>query len=99
MEAVTVSALTTIAGLALITGLVLGVVSRALDWSGQTMDRFGALISILIAVVFAILATLALGIFSGVDLLQAVLNGIVAGLTASGGYDLLNGANKARTDS
>lgn len=95
METVTVDALTTVAGLAVVTGVVLFAIRKALALSADMMDRFGALFAMLIAILFAVLASLVLGLTAGTDLLQAVLNGVFAGLTASGGYDLINGATKA----
>lgn len=98
MQAVTVEALTTVAGLAIVTGVVLFALRKALNLTAELMDRFGALLSMLIAIVFAVIASLALGLVAGTDLLQAVLNGIFAGLAASGGFDVINGAHKAATD-
>lgn len=95
MEAVTVQALTTVAGLAIVTAILVGVVRKAAKLSGEAMDQWGAVLSMGIAVVLAIVASLTLGIAGGTDLFQAILNGIFGGLAASGGFDVLNGARKA----
>ncbi len=95
MEAITVQALTTVAGLALVTGLVIPVIRKVLNLSGEMMDRFGALLAILTAVVLAVVAGVVLNLVSGADIVQDILNGLVAGLAAAGGYDVVNGAAKA----
>lgn len=95
MESVTVDALTTVAGLAIVTAVVVFALRKALNLSGELMDRFGAVMAMLIAIVLAIVASLVLGLTAGIDLLQAVLNGLFAGLAASGGYDVVNGTVKA----
>lgn len=95
MEAVTVQALTTVAGLAIVTGVIVAVLRKALNLSGEAMDRWGALLSILVGIVLAILATFVLSLTAGTDLLQAALNGLFGGLAASGGFDVINGATKA----
>jgi sugar phosphate permease len=98
MEAVTVDALTTVAGLALVTGIIVYIIRKTANLSGAQMDRFGAAISMGVGIVLAILATLALGLVDGVNLMQAVLNGLFAGLAASGGFDVINGGRKAAQD-
>lgn len=95
MEAITVDALLTTAGLSTVTVILVMVLRQVLDLSGQAMDRFGAAIAIGVATVLSLLATLVFGLVSGTDLFQAVLNGIFGGLAAAGGYDVLNGARKA----
>jgi hypothetical protein len=99
MEAVTVQALTTIGGLALVTAMVVFIVRKAGNLSGQFMDRFGALMAVAIAVALALVAGVVLHFTAGTDLVQAALNGLVAGLAASGGYDVVNGTAKATSDS
>ena len=98
MENITVQMLTTVAGLALVTGMIVFVIRKAAALSADVMDSFGALLSILIAIVLAIVAGVVLGSSSGIDIVQGVLNGLVAGLAASGGYDVLNGGAKAVAD-
>lgn len=95
MEAVQVQALTTVAGLASVTVIIVFIVRRALNLTGELMDRFGALIAVVVAVVLALVADVALNLTAGTDLLQAALNGLFAGLAASGGFDVLNGVSKA----
>lgn len=95
MDTITVQALTTITGLALVTGLIVPVIRKVLALSGEVMDRFGAVLSIGVAVVLALLAGIVLGATDGVNLFQDALNGLVAGLAAAGGYDVVNGAAKA----
>lgn len=92
MEAVTVQALTTVAGLALVTGMVVFIIRSTLALTDDIMKRVGALISVGVAVLLAIVADLVLHLTTGNDLLQAALNGLVAGLAASGGYDVVRGA-------
>lgn len=95
MEAVTVQALTTVAGLAIVVAILVGVVRKAAKLSGETMDQWGAVLSMGIGVVLAIAAALTLHVEGGPDLFQAILNGIFGGLAASGGFDVVNGARKA----
>ena len=95
MEAITVQALTTVAGLAIVVGMIVFILRKALNLTSSAMNRYGALISVAVAIVLAIAAGFALNLVSGSDLLQGMLNGLAAGLLASGGYDVVNGANKA----
>jgi hypothetical protein len=98
MDAVTVSALTTVAGLALVTGIIVAVIRKAGNLSGEAMDRWGALISITVGIVLALVGSFAFDLIGRLDLLQAVLNGLFGGLAASGGFDVLNGGRKALAD-
>lgn len=95
LQPITIEALTTVAGLALVAGLVVALIQRPLNLSGAFMDRFGAVLSVVVACVLAIVADMALNVLSGSGIVQDLLNGLVAGLAASGGYDALNGAGKA----
>lgn len=98
MGQITVEMLTTVAGLALVTGMIVFVIRKAAALSGAAMDRFGALLSVAVAIVLAIVAGVVTGSTAGIDVVQGVLNGLVAGLAASGGYDVLSGGRKALID-
>lgn len=95
LDAPTVQALTTVAGLALVTGLVVILIRNAWRPTPEQSDRFLPVVSVGVGVALAIIASLVLGLTQSVDLFQAVINGLVAGLGASGGYDLINGLGKA----
>lgn len=95
LEAITIQALTTVAGLAIFVGIVVAALRKALAISGEAMDRWGALLAIFVGVITAILAGFTLGLVGRADIAQDVLNGIFGGLIASGGFDVINGARKA----
>lgn len=98
MDPVTVDALTTVAGLTIVTGIIVALIRRPLNLSGEFMDRFGAVLSVIVAIVLAIVASLVLNLIDGQNIVQDALNGLFAGLAASGGYDAINGGIKAAQD-
>ena len=75
--------LLTVAGATVVVSIIVGVVLRALNLSPESKDRFGPLIAIGIGVVVVGAAAL----YSGADIGQALLTGLLAGSAAMGLYD------------
>lgn len=77
------SDLLTITGLAVVTGIIVEVIKRAWQPTTEALSRFGPLLSLVVAVVIGIPTAL----YTGNDLVQALLTALLAGATASGLYD------------
>jgi hypothetical protein len=75
-------AIGTLAGLSTVVFLVFEVVKRALRWSPDLLDRFGALVSIGLGLLIGVPVAL----YLGSDPAQAAINGLFAGLSAMGIY-------------
>lgn len=92
----TVENLTTVAGLAGVTFVVVEIVLRAWAPSAATKDRFGPLLAVLIAVALGEIATAVLQIsgdgLAPIELLQAFITGLVAGSSSMGIHDLVDSA-------
>jgi len=86
MDAVTVQALGSIAGVAIVVLAIVQVLKPALAWPQATQDRFMPLIAVLLGVVVGLVGTAVLGGLSGVSVAQALLNGLFGGLSAVGLY-------------
>jgi hypothetical protein len=84
----TTSTILSFAGLSIITLVVTEVIIRAWKPSDETKGRFGPLLSIAVALVFAGLGALAT---VGANLLDAVLLAIMVGFSTSGIYDTIKG--------
>ena len=85
MGAPTLASLQTVAGATILTWALMYVIVRALALTADALDRFGALLAVLIGVVVTV-AAVALGVVNAAapDFGQAVVNGIFAGLAAVG---------------
>ncbi len=94
LTAPTVQALTTVAGAAVLVAVLLFVGVKAAKPSADFMDRFGPLIAVGLGVLVVLFAEFVLKTTATEDLGQGVINGIFAGLTAAGGYDVINGLTK-----
>lgn len=88
-EGLTLLQLTTVAGIASGTTLLSELLWRTAAASDAIKERFGPIVAVAIGVVLAIVASLLLG-FGGTDLAQAIVNGVVGGLTAIGIHDVLS---------
>lgn len=77
-----VSDLLTVVGNAALTMALVEVVKRTLAMPAAAVDRFGAVIALVIAIALAVAAAVVLH----ADLAQAVLTGAVAGTTSIGIY-------------
>jgi len=82
----------TLAGAAVLTGILVEVLKRALAWGAAQVDRFGPLVAVVVGVLVTVLVSLARPIPAGLDVAEAiasaVITGILAGAAASGLYDL-----------
>ena len=85
MDAPSIAALTTVAGITVVTWALMYVVVRAAAFTQATLDRFGPLLAVGIAVVVAVLAVVVGIVNPGrADFGQAIVNGLFAGLAAIG---------------
>lgn len=83
-----VGTLTTIAGVALLTGIVVGALTKFLNWSGDVKDRVAPLASLVVGVVLGLLGLgLNVGPIARQDVVVAIVTGLFGGATASGLYD------------
>lgn len=92
MEAPTVDQLITVAGASGITWLVTQIALRALAPAPATIDRWGPLLSVAVAMAVVFIGTFALGLTGSRDLVQAAITGLVAGTGAAGIHDLAKSA-------
>lgn len=93
MDDLTIAAVTTLAGAAILVSIVVEVVIRTLAWDSATQGRFGPLLAILLGVV----AVTSASAVSGADLAQGVLTGIMAGATAMGVHGLVTSTRQGTT--
>lgn len=85
LDAPTIAALTTVAGGALLTAVVVQLLLNALAMSPATQDRIGPLIAVAVGIVIVELATFT--VVDGptkADVFQGAVNGIFAGLSSMG---------------
>ena len=75
--------LLTVAGATVVVSIVVGVILRALNLSPETKSRFGPLVAIGVGVVIVGAAAL----YTGADIGQALLTGLLAGSASMGLYD------------
>ena len=87
-DPITIAALTTVTGVALATTLVDKLIWTTAAASDAVTKRFGPIVAVATGVVLAVAASLTLHI-GGSDLGQAVINGVVGGLTSAGLYDVV----------
>ena len=80
----TVADLLTLGGLAIATSLVFSLVKRMWQPDPDTLDRFGPAIAILLGLMLGGGAALS----QQADIAQAAINGVLAGLSAMGMYDI-----------
>ncbi len=88
MTDLTVAAITTLAGAALLVSILVEVVIRTAKWDEAMQGRFGPLLAIVLGVVCV---TAAAGV-TGSDIAQGVLTGVMAGATAMGIHGLVTSA-------
>lgn len=86
MNEPTVGMLATVAGVALITTIIVEVILRAAAVSGATKDRFGPLLALTVGVVLSVVG----GLATGVDPVTAFLTGILGGASAMGTHDTVD---------
>lgn len=86
-EAPSVDGLLTVGGLGFIVTIITEVIMRAWQPTDEVKGRFGPIIAIGVALVFAVLAAIS----THVDVFQAVLVAIVTGATSMGIYDTVKG--------
>ena len=92
MDAPTVDQLVTVAGASLVTWLVTQIVLRAVAPTPATIDRYGPLLSVVVAEAVVFVGTFALGLTESRDLVGAAITGLVAGTGAAGIHDLAKSA-------
>lgn len=95
MEAPTLAALGTTAGLATVTLLVVQLIWRTARPSAEAKDRFGPLVAVLVGVVLALVAVFVgganpAGAPAGSDVVNAILAGLFVGTTAMGLHDAVD---------
>lgn len=88
-DAPTVSSLVTLAGATAATLVIVEVLKRALALTAEQKSRYLPLISVVVGILIALLGTYALGLTARVDLVQALITGLFAGVAASGTFDLV----------
>lgn len=76
--------LLTVAGLSIVTTLIVKIITSAWKPTADQIDRFGPLLAVVVALVVAIPAAL----YTGADPIQAVLTALIAGSSAAGIYDV-----------
>ena len=96
MDAPEISTLTTVAGAAILTTVLMQfVILPLLNLSPATQDRFGAIIAIIAGVVIVEAATFT--VVTGPtrqDVAQGLVNGIFAGLSAIGIHSVASGVTR-----
>lgn len=93
----TLTYVTTVAGCAAVTAIIVEVIIRAAG-AGFSVDRFGPLLALGIGILVAVLATAALGIGTSQTFGQAVLTGLLAGASAMGLHDIASGTIAGGSD-
>jgi len=85
MDAPTIQALTTVAGAALLTGVLVQYIALPLlNLSPETRDRLGPIVAIVVGIIVVEVATFTVLTPTRVDVVQGAVNGIFAGLAAIG---------------
>lgn len=77
-----------IAGAAVLVGIVVEALKRALQWTPEAVARWGAIVSLLVGVIVVEVATFATGGAGTQAAAMAGLTGILAGASACGLYDV-----------
>lgn len=81
----------TLAGASILVGILVEVLKRSLAWGQAQVDRFGALVAIVIGVLVVEVLTAAQGLIDPANpwpiLASAAITGVLAGAAASGLYD------------
>lgn len=84
----------TLAGASIVVSILMGALLSALGWTkpenGETKDRFGPLLAILVGVI----AVGGFAVVQGADLVSAVLTGLLAGNGSMGVHDLVKVATE-----
>jgi hypothetical protein len=80
MDDLVISDLTAVAGLTLVTSLVVAVIKKAMAWDADFEDRFVPLLSVGVGILIGVPAAL----YVGGDPVQALLTGLLAGTAAQG---------------
>jgi len=93
----TLSLVTTVAGAAMVTAIIVEVIVRAAG-NSFSVDRFGPLLAILVGIAVTVFATATLGIGTSLTYGQAVLTGLIAGASAMGIHDVGSGTIAGNTD-
>lgn len=84
------TALTTVAGAALLTTALAEVFKRVWKPAPDQRDRFMPLIALAIGVAVVEIAMFGLGIGTRLDIVQGLITGLMAGFGSSGIYDVMN---------
>jgi len=84
LEEPTIGSLLTIGGNAVVVGIALEILKRALSLSGATVDRFAPALAVGLGVALAVGAA----VVGSSDVAAAVLTGFFSGAVASGVYSL-----------
>lgn len=87
IDTITPAMMLTVAGITVITSILVAVVLTAWKPAPDVRDRFGPLLALAIGVILAVGYALA----QSADIGAAVLVGIIGGWSSSGLYDTLNG--------
>lgn len=98
MEVPTLVALTTFGGASALTLVLVEVLKRAWNPDPATGERFLPLLSIAIGIFVVLLGAFGLGLLGRAEIVQAIVTGIFAGVSASGTYDLIRGSANAILD-
>jgi len=89
MDTATVSDLATVAGAAAFVAIVEQLILNAWKPSTDVQDRVGPLLAVALGIVTVVGATLTIGAAGRADIVQAVVNGIIAGTTAIGFHGIV----------
>lgn len=84
MDSATVASLATVAGAAAFVAVLLQLILNTLQLDSATQDRFGPLMAVGLGILVTVVASFTIGTHASQDLVQAVVNGILAGLSAIG---------------
>jgi bacteriorhodopsin len=88
MEVPTLEGLLSVGGAAVLTSILVEILKRAWNPSEEIRDRFLPLVSVLVGIGVVLLAVFGLGVGGRAEIVQAIITGIFAGVTASGLYAL-----------
>jgi len=90
MEEINMASLLSVAGTALVVGVIIQIVK------GWLVERFIPLASIAVGIALAVVASIVLGHTGAVQLGNAAITGLLGGAAASGIYDFTNQSIRGR---
>lgn len=93
----TLTGLTTVGGAAILVNIIVQLLKTTANLSDALMARFGELIAIVTGIVVVVVASLVVAPLGAAGIVQDVLTGIFAGLTAIGIYNTVTSQTGSTT--